>query len=99
MNRKSPNHALQRTVIRGVDEVHAELERAMQNAMRVVTVPTHSPDERSAQAHRAEPHAIYGKITEPDRACSRCASIGRQRHFAIPTSDSAAWKWSYSLFM
>lgn len=53
--------------VRGVDQVHAEFERAMQDALRVATVPGHSPGVGSAQPHRAEPHAIYRKVAEPDR--------------------------------
>ena len=40
----------------------------MQDAMGIAAIPTHSPCERAAQTHRTEPHAIYGKVTEPEPA-------------------------------
>jgi hypothetical protein len=52
-----------------VDEVHAELQRPLQHAARVLRVFRLAPDAWPCQAHCAETEAIHGQIAaEGDRA-------------------------------
>ena len=51
----------------GVDEVHAELDRAPQDRDRLVVVGGVAPDAGAGDAHRAEAEAAHGEIAEGER--------------------------------
>src|SRR6185437_9708220 len=53
----------------GVDEVHAKLDYAPQRRERPVQVRRVTPDSLAGDAHRAEPHPVYGQVSaDVDRA-------------------------------
>lgn len=69
--------------IRSVDEIHAKLERAMQNSSGVAQIPGPSPGRISAQTHGAEPQAIDGQVAELNRSGERRAFVKRLFHLQL----------------
>ncbi len=52
--------------IRGIEEIHAELHRTAQHAVRVRAVFRRPPNRGAADAHRAVAQAVHFQVTELD---------------------------------
>ena len=48
--------------IGGIDEIHAELDRALENFERGFAVLRPTPDPVACDPHRAEPEPVHGQV-------------------------------------